>query len=309
MYKWFFLVLAPILSGPAMGQTKSVIRPRITGLSHLTLYADDITKSRDFYTSMLGWYPAYEYDPKSGIRFYANHSQYIELVSPPQQHLADRLDIVAFSTSNADALRKYLGSHGVAVPESVEIGADGSKSFLTQDPEGNKIEFTQIGSHALAMPTTASQRLSTHIMHAGYMVRDRAALDHFYKDLLGFHLYWQGGFQRGHIDWVMMQVPNGSDWIEYMLYLPASPSRGQLGSANHFSPGIVSVAKLQERLEQRGWTRPPNQNPQVLGVDGKLQLDLVDPDGTRVEFMELHPIVEPCCAPFTGVKPRSSSTW
>ncbi len=25
------------------------------------------------------------------------------------------------------------------------------------------------------------------------MVKDRAAMDAFYKDVLGFHLYWQGG--------------------------------------------------------------------------------------------------------------------
>ena len=81
-------------------------------------------------------------------------------------------------------------------------------------------------------------------MHAGYMVRNRAALDHFYKDLLGFHLYWQGGNPADRVDWVMMQVPDGTDWIEYMLYLPASPSLAQLGSANHLAPGVTSVAEL-----------------------------------------------------------------
>lgn len=32
------------------------------------------------------------------------------------------------------------------------------------------------------------------------------------------------------MDWVMMQVPDGTDWIEYMLHLSAQPTRGQLGS-------------------------------------------------------------------------------
>ena len=89
--------------------------------------------------------------------------------------------------------------------------------------------------------------------------------------------YWQGGAKPGDIDWVMMQVPNGTDWLEYMLYLPADPSRAALGSADHFSPGVVSVADLQKRLEQRGWTPRPGTNPQVIGVDGKLQLDLTRP--------------------------------
>lgn len=181
---------------------------------------------------------------------------------------------------------------------------------MIQDPEGNRVQFTQEGSHPPPMPASASKRLSSHIMHAGYVVRNRAELDHFYKDLLGFHLYWQGGAKEGDIDWVMMQVPDGTDWIEYMLYLPANPSRAQLGSADHFAPGVVSVADLQKDLEQRGWKPPANKNPQVLGVDGKLQLDLTDPDGTRVEFMEYLPVKKPCCSPYTGTQPSPpTSPW
>jgi hypothetical protein len=107
----------------------------------------------------------------------------------------------------------------------------------------------------------------------------------------------------------MMQVPDGTDWIEYMLYLPASPSLAQLGSANHLAPGVTSVAELQQRLEQRGWKAPEGRNPQILGVDGKLQLDLTDPDGTRVEFMEFKPVKDPCCSAYTGAQPSPPSGW
>jgi catechol 2,3-dioxygenase-like lactoylglutathione lyase family enzyme len=216
----------------------------------------------------------------------------------------DRLDCIGFSTSDADALRRYLGARGVSVPKAVTVERDGSRSFLVHDPEGNKIEFTQEGDHPVPMPKSASRRLSTHIVHAGYVVRNRAEMDRFYKDLLGFHLYWQGGSKDGEIDWVMMQVPGGTDWIEYMLYLPAHPSRAQMGSANHFSPGVVSIGELQKKLERRGWKPAANRNPQVLGVDGKLQLDIADPDGTRVEFMEFLPIKKPCCFPYTGTQPN-----
>ena len=181
---------------------------------------------------------------------------------------------------------------------------------MVRDPEGNRVQFTQEGSHPPPMPASASRRLSSHIMHAGYVVRNRAELDYFYKDLLGFHLYWKGGAKEGDIDWVMMQVPNGTDWIEYMLYLPANPLRAQLGSADHFAPGVVSVADLEKNLEERGWKPPANKNPQVLGVDGKLQLDLTDPDGTRVEFMEYLPVQKPCCSPYTGTQPSPpTSSW
>ena len=305
----FFTSLAFMIPCLAIAQ-QTPARPAITGISHLTLFADDFAKSKQFYASLLGWEPVPSNGAAgSGIRFYANHAQYVELISPPSPGLVNRLDSVGFSTSDADALRKFLGAHGVVVPSAVTVEQDGSRTFLVHDPEGNKVAFVQQGDHPLAMPASASQRLSTHIMHAGFMVRNRAALDRFYKDLLGFHLYWQGGNPADRVDWVMMQVPDGTDWIEYMLYLPAVPSPSQLGSANHMAPGVVSVAELQTRLEQRGWKPAANKNPQVLGVDGKLQLDLTDPDGTRVEFMEFKPIKDPCCSAYTGAQPTASTAW
>jgi catechol 2,3-dioxygenase-like lactoylglutathione lyase family enzyme len=146
-------------------------------------------------------------------------------------------------------------------------------------------------------------------MHAGYMVRNRYALDHFYKDILGFHLYWQGGDPSSRVDWVMMQVPDGTDWIEYMLYLPAHPSLAQLGGANHLAPGVTSAAELQQKLEQRGWKAPQGRDPKLLGVDGKIQLDLTDPDGTRVEFMEYKPVKDPCCSAYAGAQPTPAAGW
>ena len=309
MFRYVFLSLALFLPNLAHTQTSPVRRPAISGISHLVLFADDIPKSEVFYGTLLGWDQVPSAGTASGVRFYANHSQYVELLTPPERGLADRLDAVAFSTSDAEALRKYLGTNGVKVPAAVTVEKNGDRSFLVLDPEGNKVGFTQIGSHPPAEPSNAKQRLSSHIMHAGYVVRNRPALDHFYKDILGFHLYWQGGSPEDRVDWVMMQVPDGTDWIEYMLYLPAKPSLEQLGSANHLAPGVVSVAELQKRLEDRGWKPAAGKNPQILGVDGKLQLDLTDPDGTRIEFMEFLPVAKPCCSPYTGSQPSPSPGW
>jgi catechol 2,3-dioxygenase-like lactoylglutathione lyase family enzyme len=309
MFRSLILSLALILPTLAQAQTAPVRRPAISGISHVVLFADDIPKSEVFYGTLLGWDQVPSTGAASGVRFYANHSQYVELLTPPEPGLADRLDAVAFLTSNADDLRKYLGAHGVKVPASVTIEKNGDRSFLVRDPEGNKVGFTQTGDHPPATPPNAAQRLSSHIMHAGYVVRNRSLLDHFYKDILGFHLYWQGGSPEDRIDWVMMQVPDGSDWVEYMLYLPAKPSLSQLGSANHLAPGVVSVAELQKRLEDRGWKPADGKNPQILGVDGKLQLDLTDPDGTRIEFMEFLPVAKPCCSPYMGSQPSASPGW
>jgi catechol 2,3-dioxygenase-like lactoylglutathione lyase family enzyme len=298
-----------IAKGSATTYTPLIDRPAITGISHLTLFADDFAKSQQFYAGLLGWDQAPATPAKAGVRFYANHAQYVELVSPPIPGQLDRLDSVAFATTDAEGLRRYLAEHDVVVPPALTIDSDGNRSFVVHDPEGNKVVFQQDGPHPPAQPASAAKSLSSHIMHAGYMVRHRPALDSFYRDLLGFHLYWQGGNPPDRVDWVMMQVPDGTDWIEYMLYLPAQPSLEQLGSANHLAPGVTSVAELQQKLEQRGWKAPAGRNPQILGVDGKMQLDLTDPDGTRVEFMEFKPVKDPCCSPYTGSQPSPSAGW
>ena len=41
-----------------------------------------------------------------------------------------------------------------------------------------------------------------------------------------------------------------------------------------------------------------------IGRDGKWQLNLYDPDGTRVELMEFTPVEKPCCSEFTGEHPK-----
>ncbi|MHB1023943.1 MAG: VOC family protein [Acidobacteriaceae bacterium] len=308
MYKSLLLTVTLVLSAVGLAQKNSPARPAITGIAHVTLFAHDIPKSQEFYASLLGWDQVPANTVQSGVRFYVNHSQYVELVSPPGKDPDDRLDTIGLATSNAEAMREYLAAHGIVVPQAVTVAKDGSRSFLVHDPDGNKIEFTQASSHAIFKPVAGFHPLSTHIIHAGFVVRNRAAADHFYKDLLGFRLYWQGGQQDGRTDYVAMQVPNGTDWLEYMLNLPAHPSLGQLGGANHFAPGVVSVTRLQTLLEQRGWKSSPREHP-LLGRDGKWQLDLFDPDGTRVEFMEFQPVQKPCCAPFTGPQPRPSSNW
>jgi hypothetical protein len=47
----------------------------------------------------------------------------------------------------------------------------------------------------------------------------------------------------------------------------------------------------------------PGPQPQI-GRDGKWQLNLYDPDGTRVELMEFAPVEKPCCSEYTGPHPK-----
>jgi hypothetical protein len=107
--------------------------------------------------------------------------------------------------------------------------------------------------------------------------------------------------KEGETNWVAMQAPEGTDWIEYMLNVNHNANKRELGVMNHISLGVVSVKAAAEQLEKAGVTLP--EQPKI-GRDGKWQLNLYDPDWTRVELMEFTPVEKPCCSQYRGAHPK-----
>jgi catechol 2,3-dioxygenase-like lactoylglutathione lyase family enzyme len=138
------------------------------------------------------------------------------------------------------------------------------------------------------------------MIHAGYVVKDRATEDRFYRELLGFRTYWYGGFKDQDIDWFELQVPDGNDWIEYMLNIPANADQKEMGEQNHFSLGVKDANVAAAEFRKRGWKKLDG--PEV-GRDGKNSIDAFDPDGTRVEVMEFTPRQTPCCHAYEAAHP------
>jgi len=56
--------LSFLLSGPSLSQQP----PAVTGISQVTLYADDIATSREFYVEILGWQPLPATGTQPGLR-------------------------------------------------------------------------------------------------------------------------------------------------------------------------------------------------------------------------------------------------
>ena len=135
-------------------------------------------------------------------------------------------------------------------------------------------------------------RISQRIIHVGVVVSDRAAADRFYKDILGFKEIWHGGMKDTETDWVDMRVPDGTDWLEYMLNVH-NPDPHELGVMHHFALGVPSVKAGYETALKRGYK--PDEKPQI-GRDGKWQFNMYDPNFTRVELMEPKPVEKPCCS-------------
>ena len=289
---WCALFLALTASALAQGPR----RPAIVGISHVTLRAADLSKSRQFYGRVLGF--AEEPAGRQAVKFRINPHQYVELVPAGPDAPTDRLVEVGFQTRDAEAMRRYLGEHGIKVPEQLTLTTDGSRSFDVLDPEGHRICFEQFGTTAGG--GAPGHPISTHLIHAGFIVRDRAAEDHFYKNLLGFHVYWHGGMKNNETDWVDMQVPNGTDWLEYMLNVEANPSPREAGVMRHLALGVADIKPAVKLVQQRGWPMPEKAE---VGRDGKWQLNLYDPDLTRVEVMEFRPVEPPCCSKYSGRHP------
>ena len=277
----------------------TVERPPIIGLAHVGLFVSDIAKAEEFYGHALG-YGHFSLDKPSGglmLNYYkVNDHQYIEVYPGLKGDEQDRLSHVAFETTDARKMRDYLALKGLKVPAALKPGLDKNLSFMVDDPEGRKIEFVQYmpGSiHQMRfgklLPET---RISDHMIHSGFIVHDRAAEDRFYKDILGFSVIWYGG-RNGETNWVDMRVPDGDDWLEYMLRV-TNPSPKSRGVNNHIALGVKDIKAADKTVVSR-LTTPPEQ-PKI-GLDGKWQLNLYDADLTRVEMMEFKPVQTPCCSP------------
>jgi len=299
MNKFVVLVAFGVFAVGAESQTNAVARPRILGIDHVSFYTTQPEDVKKLYGGTLGLAiaPAVE---AGGILRYIIGSQWVGYSAAPDTKAADRMDHVAFSTDNIAALRKYLMANGLKVP-SIEGRADHSLSFRVNDPEGHRIEFVERGKRETPAASTDSAA-SRHMIHAGLLVHNRELEDHFYRDLLGFRLYWHGGMQPGETDWVAMQVPDGTDWLEYMLNQPEHPDLRLMGVMNHISLGVADMKKAQKILESHGWKEHGEEKAQ-MGRDGKWQLNLYDPDLSRIELMEFQPVQKPCCAEFTGQHP------
>jgi catechol 2,3-dioxygenase-like lactoylglutathione lyase family enzyme len=280
--------------------------------------------SKAFYSKLLPEdHPCVSCGQGKSTTYSVNEYQFVELsriirpytTTSPEGNVVDE---IIFATDDLAALRRYLTARNVQLssppPPDMEPQTPATKgrkkatptktkepppeTFMsTRDPEGHRIGFIQLPAEAFGGPFDPRGK---RLIHAGFVVRDPAAEDRFYKDILGFRLYWHGGMKDGDDEWVDMQVPDGTDWIEYMLGASPSPSHETLGAMNHFAIGINDIEAAAYAAKKSGLSA--TEDPQV-GRDGKWQLNLYDPDETRVEMMEFKPTKEPCCSPYTGPHP------
>jgi lactoylglutathione lyase len=286
------LFVALLIAGAPAAQP-DVKRPRVLGVAHMALYVSDLGKSRSFYKDFLGFAEPFSLKRDDGseriVFIKINDQQYLELFAEAPK-TDGRLNHISVYTDDARRMRDYLASHGINVPEKVGKGRTGNYNFNIKDPDDHTVEIVEYQPDSWTareaskyMPST---RISVRIMHVGFLVRSVDPAMKFYRDILGFQEFWRGSASGKELSWINMRVPDGDDYVEFMLY-SKPPDERERGVKNHVClvvPDVEkSVAELRARAVRNGYARPIEMR---VGTNRKRQANLFDPDGTRIELME-----------------------
>jgi catechol 2,3-dioxygenase-like lactoylglutathione lyase family enzyme len=268
-------------------------RPRILGVAHMALYVSDLQRARAFYKDFLGYEEPYSLKRDDGSERIAfikiNEDQYLELFAEPPRK-DGHLNHICFYTDSAEGMRTYLASQGIKVPDKVGKGKIGNSNFNITDPDGHTVEIVQYEPDSWTrkekgkyLPDT---RISTHMAHIGVVIGRLDPATKFYHGILGFEEFWRGSSSGKVLSWVNMRVPDGRDYLEFMLYNEL-PDERQMGVKNHICLVVPDVRKAVAALEARPARKNYSQPIEIkVGVNGKRQANLFDPDGTRIELME-----------------------
>jgi lactoylglutathione lyase len=301
------LAASLMLSSSLFAQDSAPVRPKITGISHVGYFVSDLPKALGFWHDFLGFDEAYTLTKKDSgdirIAFIKiNDRQHIELFNEPPTHPPNMMSHICFTVDDIEAMRTYLRSKGFDVkPGNGGKTRTGDYAFEIKDPDGMLVEFVQSlpdGMEAKAAGKFApATRISTQIYHVGFLVGNSEKSMDFYGKILGFQETWRGGANPKELSWINMRVPDGTDYVEFMLYRKLPDT---FGTKNHLSLLVPDIQKAVADLEARPAFKSYGKELKVnVGVNQKRQVNLYDPDGTRVELMEANTIAG---------KPTPSST-
>jgi catechol 2,3-dioxygenase-like lactoylglutathione lyase family enzyme len=269
-------------------------RPKIQGVAHIAFYVSDLAKARSFWTDFLGYQECFNLKRKGEdavrIAFIKiNDNQYIELFAE-KPRAEQMLNHISVYTEDAERMRDYLAAKGVKVPEKVGKGQTGNKNYNITDPDGNIVEIVEYQPDSWTsrekgkfMPDT---RIADHIAHVGVLIGALEPAMNFYHGILGFTEFWRGSSSGKSLSWINMRVPDGQDYVEFMLY-DAKPEPSARGTKNHLSLTVPDCEKAIEILKSRPAFKDYGRKLEMqVGKNRKRQVNIYDPDGSRVELME-----------------------
>jgi catechol 2,3-dioxygenase-like lactoylglutathione lyase family enzyme len=240
----------------------------------------DLAKARAFYGSYLGF--AEPFDLPGGVAvFKINDNQFIELHEEPAPpgDVNFQLRSMAFSTSDAGALRAYYASKGIEVPAAVGKDLLGNPSFALTDRDGHTIEWVEYAADSMtgttrgqALPDT---RVGTTVHHFGVTIADAAQATAFYDGMLGFEPSMTADKEAA-------KVPEGDVRIEYGTYHSA-PTKDFAVVRDHL---CLRVADTTEAIVTLSARDPAVVIEHHILHDFTVRANVQDPDGTRIEMAD-----------------------
>ena len=248
----------------------------ITGISHVAFRVGDIEKARAFYTGVVGLPEAFTLGATHFMK--VNDDQYIEvqLGAPAEGNV--RMTHISLVTPSVEKIHALLVERGLQPAPLKPTGTDGNRSFRLIDPDGNIIEFTEYQAGSLHSNARGkfndSRRISNHLQHGGFPVKDLHAAIAWYHDKLGFVRVFPGDPNKPELPLANMRMPGPrGDYIELI---------SESGTAQHACfevPDIQAAYKLA--IARRAAAAPPQ-----IGRTLRWLFNLYDPDHSRMEFIE-----------------------
>lgn len=120
--------------------------------------------------------------------------------------------------------------------------------------------------------------------HTAYNVKDMEKSLKFYHDVLGFEKAFELRNQKTGEPWIEYIHAGGSQFIE-LFYTEegAEKQTGEIGY-NHLCLEVKDIHEIVKRIEEAG---APLDAPVKIGTDKNWQCWTHDPDGNRIELMQM----------------------
>ena len=231
---FLFAALLPVLH--RRGEAQSAERPPILGIAGVTILVSDVAEARKFYLKLIDPDHPANIASETLPFVFLPYGQRIQFEKCPFLFPRTSWPKYRFSPNDLEGFKRYFNFNKVDFDKVEKKHGGELIRLLLTDAEGHRISITDAYHLANSEDLNAGlppSNLSNpvRIIHAGFVVKNRESADRYFVNELGFRPYWHGGMTEERDDWVAMQVPEGTDWVEYMLNI--SPDRRQAHSRRH----------------------------------------------------------------------------
>ena len=164
----------------------------------------------------------------------------------------------------------------------------GGRVFDVTDPDGHVVQFVQRDPGGPDGSAAPDRRISRRILHIGLTVKDPAAADRFYKDALRLLGDMARRTARRHdqLDQHARARRHRLPRIHALPDAPPEPASARIGAPRRAARPPTSSRRSKPSARARSPAIRNHRATPNIGVNNRWQLNVFDPDGTRVEFME-----------------------